>query len=159
MCFPYQNFISDVSELLMSYSLPEVPFSVLILREKYENGNSLCYQPFLTVFTPIIKCLCQNKLILKNQMVCFFRTSDHASLCLQANKKQTILYKTQKSSNSWTVRYIAWFSELTNFLILDHILGFNCIFFKKNIQKNSCCPNYLLKLSTRWVPVRCNENM
>ena len=51
--FPHQTFVSDVSEILISFPFPELPFSILFPIKKYENGNGFSvYRPFLTVFIP-----------------------------------------------------------------------------------------------------------
>jgi hypothetical protein len=51
MYFPYQTFVSDVSEILISFLFSELPFLILFPIKKYENGNSFSvYRRFPTVF-------------------------------------------------------------------------------------------------------------
>jgi hypothetical protein len=52
--FSHQTFVSDVSEIPISFLFPELPFSILFPIKKYENGNGFSvYRPFPTVFIPI----------------------------------------------------------------------------------------------------------
>jgi hypothetical protein len=45
--FPHQTFVSDVSEIPISFPFPELPFSILFPIKKYENGNGFSiYRPF-----------------------------------------------------------------------------------------------------------------
>jgi hypothetical protein len=47
MCFLYRTFVFDVSELPLSFPFPELSFSILFPKEKYENGNDFSvYRPF-----------------------------------------------------------------------------------------------------------------
>jgi hypothetical protein len=69
--FTHRTFVSDVSEIPISFPFPELPFSILFPIKKYENGNGFSvYRPFPTVFIPMCKkgkeghatasvCLCQ----------------------------------------------------------------------------------------------------
>jgi hypothetical protein len=51
--FPYWTFVSDVSEIPMSFPFPELPFSVSFPIKKTENRNSFSvYRLFPTVFIP-----------------------------------------------------------------------------------------------------------
>jgi hypothetical protein len=51
--FPHRTFVFDVSEIPISFSFLELPFSILFSIKKYENGNSFSvYRPFPTVFIP-----------------------------------------------------------------------------------------------------------
>jgi hypothetical protein len=51
--FPHQTFVSDVSEIPISFPFPKLPFSILFPIKKYENGNGFSvYRPFPTVFFP-----------------------------------------------------------------------------------------------------------
>jgi hypothetical protein len=38
--FPYRTFVSNVSEILILFPFPELPFFILFPIKKYENGNS-----------------------------------------------------------------------------------------------------------------------
>jgi hypothetical protein len=45
--FPHRTFVSDVSEIPISFPFPELPFSILFSIKKYENSNGfVVYRPF-----------------------------------------------------------------------------------------------------------------
>jgi hypothetical protein len=47
MYFPHRTFVSDVSEIPISFPFPELPFSILFPIKKYENDNGFSvYRPF-----------------------------------------------------------------------------------------------------------------
>jgi hypothetical protein len=49
--FPHQTFVSDVSEIPISFPFVELPFSISFPIKKYENGNVFSvYRPFSTDF-------------------------------------------------------------------------------------------------------------
>jgi hypothetical protein len=49
--FPDQTFVSDVSEIPISFSFPELPFSILFSIKKYKNGNDFSvYRPFSSLY-------------------------------------------------------------------------------------------------------------
>jgi hypothetical protein len=53
--FPHQTFVFDVSEILISFLFPELPFD-FVSDKKYENGNGFSvYRPFPTVFIPTVR--------------------------------------------------------------------------------------------------------
>jgi hypothetical protein len=55
--FPHWTFVSDVSEIPISFPFSELPFSILFPIKKYENGNGFSvYRPFPTVFIPTRQC-------------------------------------------------------------------------------------------------------
>jgi hypothetical protein len=53
MYFLYRTFVSDDSEIPMSFPFPELPFPI----KKYENGNDFSvFRLFPTVFNPMRGC-------------------------------------------------------------------------------------------------------
>jgi hypothetical protein len=54
--FPHQTFVSDVSEIPISFPFLESPFSILFPIKKYENDNGFSvYRPFSSLPIPIFK--------------------------------------------------------------------------------------------------------
>jgi hypothetical protein len=54
--FPHQTFVSDVSEIPISFPFPELPFSILFPIKKYKNGNGFSvYRPFSSLVIVWVK--------------------------------------------------------------------------------------------------------
>jgi hypothetical protein len=51
--FPHRTFVSDVSEIPISFPFPELPFFILFPIKNMKNGNGFSvYRTFPTVFIP-----------------------------------------------------------------------------------------------------------
>jgi hypothetical protein len=52
--FRHRTFVSDVSEISISFPFPELPFSILFPIKKYKNGNGFSvYRPFSSLPTSL----------------------------------------------------------------------------------------------------------
>jgi hypothetical protein len=64
--FLYRTFVSDVSEVPISFPFPELPFPISFPIKKYENGNGFSvYRSFPTVFIPNFGCVFKLKVCSK----------------------------------------------------------------------------------------------
>jgi hypothetical protein len=50
--FPHRTFVSDVSEILISFPFLELPFSILFPIKNMKTVMILVFTPFSTVFVP-----------------------------------------------------------------------------------------------------------